>query len=371
MTSSMARSTKRLLTAAAVIQLLLVTFLAVLLVRGTIFGDEPRRYARLLFVALIIGAVACVLVRLRVSVQDTPGLNTQTTVLTALTLGAAIWGAAGLAFPSSPGEASAPRCEGAPSSNGAQNVQTRPGGVNVRAEPSITGSQVGRLSGDCVITVDGFCVGSTPLHDAVSLEHVDVRWFRLYRIRGWDEPFARVLSGGAAEERFVAASTITSFVTNMLVPELDAAECVQSEPVPAPGKPTLRRDPNLPDRVVFDVTAPNTYEFGVSLLVLGETTLSSPYRKITTWERPNDVTLAATWVPAATATYLKEDSDVVVFGGRCFAIGAPMKATPADAAVITYKLKTDGTLHRRKKTPALSQDQLDTLAATACREDRP
>lgn len=355
----------------AVVSLLLAALIASLLLTGALFGEDPRRYGRLLLVALVVGALVCVLLRYEVGLNTDSALNSQTTALTAIALVAGLWGFSGLVFSASPSTAAAPQCDGAPPGGGGQDVQTRLGGVNVRLEPSIIGTQVGRLGGECTITVDGFCLGGTPLHDAAAPQHVDVRWFRLHRNRGWNEPFARLLSGGTDSERYVAAATITSFVSQDLVPQLSDEECATAgTPVPVPGEPVLSAGRSDGQQAVFNLTAPNTFEFGVSLLILGETTTGNPYRKITTWERPNDVKFKATWTPAATASYLMGTTDVVIFGGRCFAIGAPMDPV-AESATLAYRLEPEGSIEPLSTTPELSQEQLDALADMACREDGP
>ena len=350
-------------------------FLAWWLADGALFGEGPRRYARILLVAVILGIGVCALaLRRRLAPKDR-GQGLQDTALAVVALAAAAWGLVGLVLPNAPADAAAGPCEGVPVDEG-QLVQTRAGGVNVRSEPSITADQVGRLGGECSIAVDGFCLGGTPLHDAVSKELVDIRWFRLHRNRGWDAFVSERVSGGADEERFVASATISSFVTDKLVPRLPSSQCKTLVPVPEPGPATLTRGDDAldPDTGVplatFTVSADNTFEFGVSLVVLGDIRTGNPYRKITTWERPDDVSLMATWRYSATARYLTSPATVVIFGGRCFALGAPMETTPESAAVLAYTLNPDGALVDAP-APPLDRAQVEGLADTACREDLP
>lgn len=349
--------------------LVLAAIVVASLQSNALFAEEPRRFGRSLVVALLALAAASHGLRRRVRLGSPAGLASQTTLLTALAVAAAAWNLSGLVFPSAPAVA-APPCEGVPIGADSHQVQTRPGGVNVRAEPAITSPQVARLGGDCTVSVDGFCLGGTPLHDAVSRDLVDVRWFRLSRVRGWDELIAVTFSGGASEERFVAAATMTTFLTDALVPRLSAEECRTAVPVPEPGPARLTRVEDEDDHAVFEVSADNTFEFGVALLVLGDIRTGNPYRKVTTWERPDEVSLIAKWRTRSTARYIREPTTVVVFGGRCFALGAPVLDGRLLSAALAYEMQTSGDL-RPVPMPALEGSEVAQLAATACREDAP
>lgn len=370
----------------------LVAGLAFLLWKGVIFGEAPVRYARMGLVALVVlttYAFGGFLAALRDESLVDAAERWRPPVVAAAAVAGAVWAVTGLVIPGTPADAAATPCAGVPTRGEGYRLVTPPTGVNLRSDPAVTSDQLGRLQSGCTILVEGYCLGDYPLSDATNDTYVDSRWFLLKRFRGeWTEPAADVLSGGSKTDQFVAAANFEGLVSNTIVEQLPAEDCGMlygqkyRNRVFGPAtlmltgtQPADGSDPgNTLEDLRFQVSARNTFEFGVALLIKGRVTTRSNYRKISNWTRPNEVTLEAIWNTEATGQYLKKPTNVVVFGGRCVAIGAPVPTDRddlGDDAALTIRLAPDGQARALDKDPRLTQSEVDELTATACREDAP
>jgi hypothetical protein len=214
---------------------------------------------------------------------------------------------------------------------------------------------------------------------------VDTRWFRLARVRGWRAPLAQYLAGGTKEERFIAAGAIDEFVSDDIVGKLSKNECEGAKPVDKPGPASMTARLIEPgdeeavegqegQRVRLEVTADNTFEFGFALRLEGGSRTGNPYRNIPPETRPTDISKVATWNPVATAAYIRSQrSDVIIYGSRCLAIGAPIYPTTRsefEQSAFAYEIDRSGDV-AESTVPELTKDEWRAFAAEACREPNP
>jgi len=338
-----------------VVAVLVVTARIWLFVTGRQYGASAER-AWNLVVAAAIGLMVLTWSQARAARRHAAGEVVEVGSVVAgasaaLAFAAAAVGSVSLIVPSTPTQAAAPACEGAPVYGArffAQTVQEL-GGVNARSGPGTSHPQVNRFSGGCTLGFDGYCIGE-PIGDFRVLlgkePWPDQRWLIVHR-----------------RAQLVASAKVQSQSKEAALGDQPDPRCAGWGGRAQPKIITFTVTPSANGRGLAGLQAQTTGAVVVGYAVRLLTTpvdAVDPYGPI--GAKSNAPGFSARWAPSVAAAHLPGRSgEVQVAAVVCLAAGVPDRAP----SVVRVRLS-------RGAVVAVRPDTVDDMGArqqlgyTAC-----
>jgi hypothetical protein len=310
---------------------------------GRLFGDQATLYASAVVSAGFTLALAHVV---WVIAQHHPQSAGDTIATGAGLVGliAGIFAATQLFLPSTPYQAAAPSCRGAPVAGSEFLAQTGPLGLNARSGPTTGLPQVNRYGPNCTLGFDGFCVGE-PVADGRS-QLLDVRWLIVHK----------------RHELVASAETISQSPESALgaTPSAQCTRYPSSRPLP---KPVETFSPSLDAHgdVSLSARATGAPLIGYAIAIVDPADGSYPFSLLRV--KSNNPDFTGVFVAGSVVPVLRHGTGSVVLAAEsCLAADLPLGLPKA--VVLTY---VNGVIRRIAPFTAVDgRGPVKLLTATAC-----